>query len=83
MEKHAEETLEEGDDDDDDEEEEGHNYNVKPKTKSPFGKKETRKVKALSNHLNNKRNWIWHSDTLLVLQKKQMRCSQVEKKQYP
>ena len=56
MEKHAEETLEEGDDDDDDEEEEGHNYNVKPKTKSPFGKKETRKVKALSNHLNNKRN---------------------------
>jgi len=55
MEKRAEETLLEGDDDDD-EEEEGHNYNVKPKTKSPFGKKETRKAKAFSNHLNNKRS---------------------------
>jgi len=51
MEKRAEEALVE---DDDDDEEERHNYNVKPKTKSTFSKKETRKIKAFSNHLNNK-----------------------------
>ena len=51
MEKRAEEALVE---DDDDGEEERHNYNVKPKTKSTFSKKETRKIKAFSNHLNNK-----------------------------
>ena len=53
MEQRAEEVLVEVDDDDNDEEE-GHNYNVKPKTKSPFSKKETRKMKAFSNHLSNK-----------------------------
>ena len=70
MEKRAEEALVE---DDDDDEEERHNYNVKPKTKSTFSKKETRKIKAFSNHLNNKQwwnfepltiYWFWKTDKL-------------------
>jgi len=53
MEKRSEETIVEGEDSDD--EEEGHNYNVPPKTKSHWSKKEARRVKALSNHMNNKK----------------------------
>ena len=60
MENRAEETIVEGDDDYD-EEEEGHNYNVPPKTKSPFSKKEARRVKTFSNHMNNKKGWIYES----------------------
>ena len=52
MEKRSEETIVEGEDSDD--EEEGHNYNVPPKTKSHSSKKEARRVKAFSNHMNNK-----------------------------
>ena len=53
MEKRSEETIVEGEDSDD--EEEGHNYNVPPKTKSHSSKKEARRVKAFSNHMNNKK----------------------------
>jgi len=52
METRSEETIVEGEDADD--EEEGHNYNV-PKTKSHSSKKEARRVKAFSNHMNNKK----------------------------
>ena len=55
MEKRSEETIVEGEDSDD--EEEGHNYNVPPKTKSHSSKKEARRVKAFSNHMNNKNGW--------------------------
>ena len=51
MERSSEETIVEGDDSD----EEGHNYNVPPKTKSHLSKKEARRVKAFSKHMNNKK----------------------------
>ena len=53
MERSSEESIVEGDDSD----EEGHNYNVPPKTKSHLSKKEARRVKAFSKHMNNKKGW--------------------------